>query len=81
MNVNSKANSTAKRSNRVTVNKEKLERLIFEFESAIRNHEYARGLRDGLKRATKFENPCILDFAVIADDTENALYNYINGIK
>lgn len=74
-------NNTSNTNKRITVNKEKLERLIFEFESAIRNHEYARGLRDGLKRATKFENPCILDFAVIADDAENALYNYINGIK
>ena len=74
MNVNSKVN-------RITVNKKKLERLIFKFEFAVRDYEYARGLRDGLKRATKFENPCTLDFAVIADDAENALYNYINGIK
>ena len=69
----------------VTLNKRKLMRLIYQHEQAIRNYEYAKGVRDGLKREASFasrpENPCILDFAVTADDAESALYDYINNKK
>lgn len=72
---------TSSSSDTVTVSKTKLTRLIYQYEQAIRDYAYARGVRAGLKRIARFERPeqsCILDFANNADVAEAALYDYIH---
>ena len=71
-------------SNKVTLNKTKLMRLIYQHEQAIRDYAYARGVKAGLQRAVSFDRPvdkCITDYAVDADVAEAELYDFINHQK
>ena len=64
----------------VTLSKSELMRLIYQYERAIRDYSYARGVRDGLNRLARFERPvemCIADFATGADRAEEELYDYV----
>lgn len=71
-------------SDRVTLNKTKLMRLIYQHEQAIREYAYARGVKAGLQHAVSFGRPmdkCILDYANDADIAEAELYDFINNNK
>lgn len=64
----------------VTLSKSELMRLIYQYERAIRDYSYARGVRDGRNRLARFERPaemCIADYASNADTAEGELYDYV----
>lgn len=64
----------------VTLSKSELMRLIYQYERAIRDYSYARGVRDGLNRLASFDRPaemCITDYASNADTAEEELYDYV----
>ena len=64
----------------VTLSKSELMRLIYQYERAIRDYSYARGVRDGLNHSARFERPVELvtvDYAMIADTAEAELYDYV----
>ncbi len=64
----------------VTLSKSELMRLIYQYERAIRDYSYARGVRDGRNRLANFDRPaemCMADYASNADTAEEELYDYV----
>ena len=63
---------------------EALRTLIWNYENALRDYAYARGLRDGLNKNGRCEinsKRSIIDFAVESDKAEQELFSYLETLE